>query len=211
MGRKANPEASYLEIEKSFYKNKGNIVEVKEVPIDGLGKRQSLSSSEGLNLVRPVPKKGFEVKVEDKSNVSETKRPRQPVGKAVGGIKRSVPNVILRKPSKFYKDYVEDNSRLRIKPNLSLAIRNEQEKDTFSDMTLLRKPEPASVEKNIDMKEEQSGNVSSFTLLEKPQAKDLNTVHDHFDSVEYTDVQPPQEGLVAEGPTGMDNTLLIWL
>ena len=32
MGRKANPNASYLEIKKQLFKRKGMLVEIKEVP-----------------------------------------------------------------------------------------------------------------------------------------------------------------------------------
>lgn len=181
MGRKANPDASYLEIEKNFYKNKGKIVEVKEVPIDGL-EAQSSSSLDGMNLVRPVPKKGFEV--DDKPVASEIKKPSQPIRKPVEAIKRSVPNVILRKPTVVNEADVEDEPpRLRIKRNLSLTLKNEQAKEKFSDMTLLRKPEPMSVKEehssdananvvdDMDLKkgEEELKDSDSFTLLKKPE------------------------------------------
>ncbi|KAM2779402.1 hypothetical protein COP1_014679 [Malus domestica] len=111
--------------------------------------------------------------------------------------KGSVPNVILRKPSLFNEDDIEDVlSRLRIKPNLSLKMRVEQPKEKFSDMTLLRKPQPVSVDENSKNKQEQSsdaykniiGNaeiekwreeendkVHGFTLLEKPKANCVKT------------------------------------
>lgn len=185
MGRKANPDASYLEIEKNFYKNKGKIVEVKEVPIDGYKKGQSSSSLDGLNLVRPVPKKGFKFEVDDKPIVSEIKKPSQTFRKPVDHIKRSVPNIILRKPTVVNEADVEDKpSKLRIKRNLSLTLKSEQAKEQFSDMTLLRKPEPMSVteehsgnaDANVvgDMelkmgKEELKDSDSDFSLLKKPE------------------------------------------
>ena len=51
MGRKANPDASYLEIEKKFYKKKGKLVEIKEVPFDGSKEVRTSSSLDGLDLV----------------------------------------------------------------------------------------------------------------------------------------------------------------
>ncbi|KAE8055291.1 hypothetical protein FH972_012142 [Carpinus fangiana] len=158
MGRKANPDASYLEIEKNFSKRKGKLVEIKEVPFDG---SKESSSLDGLNLVRPVPKKGFTSKADDK--LPEMKKPSQRVRKSVGSsTKGSVPNVILRKPTVFKEDDLgEKQSGLRIKPNLSLKMGNGQGKDKFSDMTLLRKPEPVSVNKVTEKKPEPYGNVDA--------------------------------------------------
>lgn len=213
LGRKANPESTYMEIEKSFYKNKGKLIEIKEVPFDGSkevpttqekevpfdGPRevQSSSSLDGLNLVRPVPKKGVKFEVDYKPRVSEIKNLRRPVAKPVERTKSSVPNVILRKPTSHYEDDDEDmSSRLRIKPNLSVKMRNEQPKEMFSDMTLLRKPQAVSVDKSSENKKEQSSDVdrnvigdaelekwreeendevSGFTLLEKPIAIGVET------------------------------------
>ncbi|KAK4260559.1 hypothetical protein QN277_003656 [Acacia crassicarpa] len=160
MGRKANPEASYLDIEKSFYKNKGKLVEVEQVPFE-LPKRKSSSSLDDLGLVRPVPVKGTNFKSEDNKASLEIKKPSKPASKAVNVAKSSVPNVILRKPTVYNEDGNEDiSSKLRIKPNLSLKMRNGQSKDKFSDMTLLRKPEP-SIAKETDLKQEPSAPVNA--------------------------------------------------
>nr|XP_011463838.1 PREDICTED: uncharacterized protein LOC101304100 [Fragaria vesca subsp. vesca] len=202
LGRKANPEASYMDIEKSFYKNKGKIVEIKEVPfgvpknaevskpMEGLGldmvrpvpKKVKSSPLDGLNLARPVPKKGVKFEVDDKPRGSEVKKLSRPVApKGVDGSKGSVPNVILRKPSLFSEDDVEDTrSRLRIKPNLSLKMRIEQPKEKFSDMTLLRKPEPVIVDEDSEKKQDESSSsvgrngVGDMTLLRKPEAESIN-------------------------------------
>ncbi|KAM1128110.1 hypothetical protein ACFX13_038790 [Malus domestica] len=212
LGRKANPEASYMDIEKSFYKNKGKIVEIKEVPFDGAKEVQTSQENEvpfdgpkevqssrsldGVNLVRPVPKKGVKFEVDDKPRLSLIKNLRRPVSKPMEPTKHSVPNVILRKPTLFNEDDVEDMpSRLQIKPNLSLKMRIEQPKEKFSDMTLLRKPQPVSVDESSENKQEQSSDVdenvigdaemekwreendkvSGFTLLEKPKATGVKT------------------------------------
>ncbi|KAF5460698.1 hypothetical protein F2P56_020548 [Juglans regia] len=230
MGRKANPDASYLEIEKNFYKRKGKLVEIKEVPFDGSKEVQSSSSLDGLNLVRPVPKKGFTLKADDEP--PKIKKPNQAVGKAAGKTKGSVPNVILRKPNLFNNnDAGEKPSKLRIKPNLSLKMGNGRAKDTFSDMTLLRKPEPVSVNKVTEKRQETYSNVNAkvdssesdmrkeeandefvaFTLLARPEPVNANTKlvneHDHFGGAEV-EVQDDIGESVLKGlpePTRTDN------
>lgn len=206
-----NPDASYMEIEKSFHKKGGKMNDIEEIPLDWskkgqssdslnelnlarpvVKKVQSSNSLNGLNLVRPVPKKGVKFVVDDRSNALEIKRPKQPVGEAMEKAKRSVPNVILRKPSVYNEDDDENEktSKLRIKPNLSLRMGNEQAREKFSDMTLLRKPQQMNahtdfVEKEADaelvvgaelkMSKEQSGDtVSDIPLLKKPEAISIN-------------------------------------
>ncbi|KAI7988111.1 30S ribosomal protein S1 [Camellia lanceoleosa] len=161
MSRKSNPDVSYLEVEKSFYKKKAKSVtdEIVEVPFDGSEKRQLSDSLNGLNLVRPVPKKGVKFEVGNKPIESEVKKPSQPVRKPVDINRGSLPNVILRKPMTFNEDDIgpQKPSKLRIKPNLSLKMGKEQTKATFSDITLLKKPEPVSRDLNLDKKQEPSG------------------------------------------------------
>ncbi|KAL4346300.1 hypothetical protein GQ457_17G021610 [Hibiscus cannabinus] len=186
MGRKANPEASYIEIEKAFHKNKGKIVEVEEVPFDVEKKSPAASSSDGLNLVRPVPKKGVKFETDTKPPVSDMKRPSVSGGKAMDTAKRStLPNVILRKPAVVNEDDVEDRpSRFRMKSNLSLRMRNGKANEHFTDMTLLRKPEPVTVDTSLDdsdnsvvpEKEEEVGDrVGDFTLLKRPEQVSVST------------------------------------
>ncbi|KAJ0049503.1 hypothetical protein Pint_16108 [Pistacia integerrima] len=197
MGRKANPDASYMEIEKEFYKRKGKIVEVREVPFDVSDDKKSSSSSlDGLNLVRPVPKKGVKFQANYKLREPDIKKPSPSVKRAIDRSKSSIPNVILRKPTLVNEDDVEDMpSRLRMKPNLSLKMRNEQAKEKFSDMTLLRRPEPTSTNANEEKetsgnpdakatvdgcglgtrKEEGEGEYVDFTLLKKPATISIKT------------------------------------
>ncbi|KAL7167494.1 hypothetical protein ACSBR2_038038 [Camellia fascicularis] len=161
MSRKSNPDVSYLEVEKSFYKKKGKSVtdETVEVPFDGSEKGQLSDSLNGLNLVRPVPKKGVKFEVDNKPIESEVKKPSQPVRKPVDINRGSLPNVILRKPTTFSEDDIgpQKPSKLRIKRNLSLKMGKEQTKVTFSDITLLKKPEPVSRDLNLDKIQEPSG------------------------------------------------------
>ncbi|KAK7251285.1 hypothetical protein RIF29_34340 [Crotalaria pallida] len=189
MGRKANPDASYLDIEKSYRKKKGKIVEVEEVPFDVSMGRKSSSKLDGLSLARPVPVKGAQFKSDDNQVALEIKKPSLPESKAGNAKKTNVPNVILRKPTVYKGDDEDVLSRLRMRPNLSLNMRDGEVNDRFSDMTLLRKPEP-SVIKDTDTKQEPathlegqrtndnelemtkvepSDEIGNFTLLEQPR------------------------------------------
>lgn len=228
MGKKANPDASYLDIEKSFYKNKGKVVEIEELPFEVSMERKSSGklddpglarpvppakglqfktddnkvaleikkpqriereSNSNLGLVRPVPAKGLQFKPDDNKVAMEIKKPDRTGSEAGNVRKSSVPNVILRKPTVYKDDEDEDrNSRLRMRPNLSLKMRSGQVNERFSDMTLLRKPEQPIAENadtiqepssNLDdrgnndselkmRKEEPCDEVSNWTLLEQP-------------------------------------------
>ncbi|KAF8032991.1 hypothetical protein BT93_D1781 [Corymbia citriodora subsp. variegata] len=208
LGRKANPDASYLEIEKSFYKKKGDI---KEVPLEGTEEGKSSSSLDGLNLVRPVPKKGVRFQ-SDKPMASEPRRPTPLVENSKDSPKSSVPDVILRKPTIFNEDDVEDKpSKLRIKRNLSLRMSNQQVmKERFSDMTLLRKPEPTNVNSDLSSEvvptndfgsvhgetnelhmqnEEIKVEVNDFTQIKKPEA-----VTDRHGQVGYSEALSTANG-----------------
>ncbi|KAK7358640.1 hypothetical protein VNO77_00578 [Canavalia gladiata] len=157
MGRKANPNVSYLDIEKAF--KKGKLVEVEEVPFEGSKRGKSSGKLDGLNLARPVPPKGVKFEVDDNKAALEIKKPLRTENTAGNVRKSSVPNVILRKPTVYKEDGDEGtSSRLRMKPNLSLKMRNEQGKEKFSDMTLLRKPEPP-VAKDTDVVQESSSSL----------------------------------------------------
>ncbi|XVF10631.1 hypothetical protein REPUB_Repub07fG0199300 [Reevesia pubescens] len=63
-----------------------------------------------------------------------------------------------------------------MKPNLSLKMRNENAKEHFSDMTLLRKPEPMSVDDNFGLEKEKlvEDRIGDFTLLRKPEQVSVN-------------------------------------
>jgi len=204
MGRKANPDASYLDIEKAFYKNGGKIVEVEEVPFEGSKGGKSSRKLDDLGLVRPVPVKGFNFKSDDNKPALEIKKPVRSENVEGSDRKSSVPNVILRKPTvhKDDGDVATLTSRLRMKPNLSLKMQDEQVKEKFSDMTLLRKPEPP-VAKSTDTVEEPSSNVdqgnndgelkmwneepgdeiSGFTLLERPHKPSVEKEEEEFGEV----------------------------
>lgn len=195
MARKSNLDMSYLEIEKSYEKKKGRSLnnEIEEVPFDVEEPKKLANSLDGLNLVRPMTKKGVKVEANKKTVERQDKKPTQPVGKVVENSPSSVPNVILRKPSLFGDDENEKSSRLSIRPNLSLRMGKESQKERFSDITLLKRPEPMKSSPNLGGENVHSGSSQAdgfyetgndslnAALLRKPELLDTNFVNDQAD------------------------------
>ncbi|KAL8256036.1 hypothetical protein R6Q59_031103 [Mikania micrantha] len=196
IGRKTNPEMSYLEIEK-LYNKKGlkafsdieevpfDVNDVKKKPndsLDGLNlnrpvpkkgvKFETKDSSGGLNLARPVPKKGVNFETNDKPVTPEVKRPNQPLVEAPSDPMPSVPNVELRKPTTFIDD--DGLTTMRPRPNLSYKVNKEEENDRLTDMTMVRKPAPYMQKEETkvvdDNGESQSQSIvhTDVSLLQKP-------------------------------------------
>ncbi|CAK8579160.1 unnamed protein product [Lathyrus sativus] len=177
MGRKINPDASYLDIEKSFYKRKkGKVVEIEELPFEV--DRPWAKTSPPKPQLEPNDDDG------DKNVAMEIKKPSLTPRKLGTVRKSSAPKAILRKPSLFKKEEDEEesvSSRLMLKPNLSLSG---QVKEKFSDMTLLRKP-GLSIGGNRDgglktRKEEPGYEVANLTLLEQPHRPGSNKKLEKF-------------------------------
>lgn len=175
ISRKTNPETSYLEIEESFDQKKGKTSgEIVEVPFDASKQKKSLNSSNGLNLVRPVPKKGVKFEVDEKPPKTEGYKQSQPISRPEVSRKSSVPNVILRKPSLYSEE--DESSKFKIKPNLTLKMGKELKPEKFSDVTLLKKPEPMRISSDDSEKNGQSSDKSSdATLLKKPEPMRINS------------------------------------
>ncbi|KAK9072922.1 hypothetical protein SSX86_009358 [Deinandra increscens subsp. villosa] len=196
IGRKTNPEMSYLEIEK-LYNKKGlkafsnteevpfDVSDVRKKPkdsLDGLNlnrpipkkgvKFETNDSSNGLNLTRPIPQKGVKFETNDKPVAPKVKRPNQPLAKAPSNLMPSVPNVELRKPTTFADD--EDLTPMRPRPYLSFEVNKEEENDRFTDMTMVRKPAPFLQKEETEVvdndSEIQSGSEiqTNVSLLQKP-------------------------------------------
>ncbi|KAI3716761.1 hypothetical protein L1987_67875 [Smallanthus sonchifolius] len=197
IGRKTNPEMSYLEIEK-LYNKKGlkAFNDIEEVPfdvsdvrkkpsdsLDGLNltrpipkkgvKFETNDSPYGLNLTRPVPKKGVKFETNDKPVAQVVKRPNQPLAKAPINPMPSVPNVELRKPTTFEED--DGLTTMRPRPNLSFKVNKEEDKDRLTDMTMVRKPLPfvqkeeTEVVDNDSESQSQSETQTDVSLLQKPE------------------------------------------
>ncbi|XP_057764385.1 uncharacterized protein LOC130985422 isoform X2 [Salvia miltiorrhiza] len=190
MGRKSNPDVSYLEIEKLLDKKKGSALDenVEEVPCDLPDQKRSVKSVQGLNLVRPVLKKGAKFEETAKPVEKSAKSSIRPIKKASEETKSSVPDVILRKPRSFNEDDgASGSTRFGMRPNLSLRMGKEPQKERFSDITLLRKPEPMTSKSEVG---EENSRQDSFDgsyrssstegrgsapLLKKPELLKLNS------------------------------------
>ncbi|CAG7868694.1 unnamed protein product [Brassica rapa] len=230
VARKVNPEASFVEVEKSFYKNKGKLPDIESIPLDWSKedkKKPTSPSLDGLNLVKPVPRDGVKFEASDKPVVKKPnfslKKPLDaaaaaPVAAAATPPKRTLPNVILRKPSSYYvNNEEEDESKLRLKRNLTLKMRNDRENERFSDMTLLRKPEPVSVNAEEESPEdkvlsdgltvEEAVVYSEYTLLEKPEARPepANVEEEAVELPEIEDTSAPTE-MQLESDTSSDSS-----
>uniref|UniRef100_A0A7N1A9A1 S1 motif domain-containing protein n=1 Tax=Kalanchoe fedtschenkoi TaxID=63787 RepID=A0A7N1A9A1_KALFE len=217
MGKRLNPDASALDIEKSFYKNKGKL-DIEEVPFNAPTKLKSSvdsqvevsldasKSSGALNLMRPVPKKGVQFTSQVRPVLKEIKKPNTSAGdaSAIERPARTIPNVILRKPG-FYKEDDSENAKLErlnmsIKPNLNLKMVNEINKEQFTDMTLLRKPTPMSESVSSDqllygdrgtrqIDEQQPQEISrGFTMSKKPErVSNVDYISDENPSIIFED------------------------
>ncbi|KAK4435298.1 hypothetical protein Salat_0693200 [Sesamum alatum] len=229
MGRKLNPDMSYLEIEKLLDKKKGKALdeEIKEVPFDLSDEKKSTQSIQGLDLVRPVPKKGTNFGTTNKPVESNAKNSKQTIQKATKESKSSVPNVILRKPSSYYENDGGDgkSSRFSMKPNLSLKMGKNPQQERFSDITLLKKPEPMTIspksgeeDAHSDSKDGQTGDKSveygtasagrsdAAALLQKPELMKLNfnKEGEQESSEEY--VEPSSGNIANENTLNISNS-----
>lgn len=195
MARKSNPDATYLETEKAFEKKKrkSSDSKIEEVPFDVAEEKRSVSSVGGLNLVRPLTRKGVKGEADEKPSERRDKKPTQPVAKVVENSRRSVPNVLLRKPSVYDDVDSEQSSRLSIRPNLSLRMGKEPQKERFSDITLLKKPEPLKMVPDLEGENGHSGgskadgghetgnNSLDPALLRMPEQLETNFISDQAD------------------------------
>ncbi|KAI3792453.1 hypothetical protein L2E82_06333 [Cichorium intybus] len=199
IGRKTNPELSFLEIEK-LYNKKGlkafndieevpfDVSDIRRKPKDSLDESKLTrpipmprptpkSSLDGLNLTRPVPKKGVKFEASDKPIpvIPKVKKLNQTFEKAVNIPTESVPNVEIRKPTTFKDD---DSSGMLQRPNLSFQINKEQEKkEKLTDMTMVRKPEPYLQKEETEVIEDDDviknslieEDETNVSLLQKPE------------------------------------------
>ncbi|KAG5563166.1 hypothetical protein RHGRI_005801 [Rhododendron griersonianum] len=117
MAKRLNPDVSYLEVEKSFNKRKGKPVVIEELPFDV--ERKSTTSPNGLNLVRPVPRKGVKFEADNKPIKTDVRNGSQLMRKPIDNARDPLPNIILRKPTALNEDYSgpHTSSQSRIKPN----------------------------------------------------------------------------------------------
>ncbi|CAN1189835.1 30S ribosomal protein S1 [Linum perenne] len=190
--KKLYPNASYLEVEKEFRRNKGKMDEIEELPFEISNDRRIKSSSsspseDGLNLNRPVLKQGmkFQEVVRKPAKVLPVmKKPSRPGVKdasdsSSNSVKRSVPNVSLRKPTEFSVDDDDEEDKgfksgvKMIEPSLMMKMRSERNNVRLTDMTLVRKPEAVSVEKKQESPANVDSTVNDTPLLRKPETMNV--------------------------------------
>ncbi|KAF6135288.1 hypothetical protein GIB67_021650 [Kingdonia uniflora] len=194
VGRKLNPDLTYLEVEKSFGTKKGELfdemLEMEQVV-------QQQSSKPRLSLVRrPVSAKFKEsVSVGNDSNVSKVKKKLSGVVKAP-----PPPSVPLRKPSSAYQEDMiktteEKSSRMRVQSNLVLKMGKEKVKVSVSDVTLLKKPEPVIADDSVE-----SSSVLSVGLDASSDTKgSADSSNDLLSDVLKVGLQPFKQGEVKSG------------
>lgn len=188
MARKEDPDVSYMEVEKAFFskkKGKFSFSELEEVSFDVSEGKKQVTLPSGLNLVRPVPKKGVKFETSVKSIGTAARRPSQK--KDVDSSPSDVPNVLLRKPSLFNEVEDEKSLPISIKPKLSWKLENEPPKEENFDFILLDRPTPLEIKPNIDEENHNSRSLKSealkgnnndtaknISLLGRPEPLDLN-------------------------------------
>lgn len=171
MARKANPDASYLEVEKSFMKNKGKLDDTMFNIPDDLNvevRRPSNLAKPRLNVSRPV--------------MNTAARPVRPIQRPPAvdkppnrlpensGNKSGDSNISLRKPSTFQEDDIETDkySTFKVKPNLFLKMRKDSS-EILNDVTLLKKPEV--IQKPVSPEQEDVSAVKPLNPSELLHAK----------------------------------------
>ncbi|XP_073019722.1 uncharacterized protein [Primulina eburnea] len=223
MGRKSNPDMTYLEIEKLLDKKKGKTSndEIEELHFDASEGKNLTKSVQGLNLVRPVPKSGAKFQTTDKPVELDNKKSNEPYKTGTKESKSSVPDVILRKPKLFNEDDGNEKySRFGMKPNLTLKMWKEPQKERFSDITLLKKPEmtinPDGLEgtdtsgsgdaKSVVMDGTEDTVLKPGVLSQKPELIHFNLKdeQDHKTSEEYS--EPSSSEVDAEDKSLISNS-----
>ncbi|KAI0509990.1 hypothetical protein KFK09_010590 [Dendrobium nobile] len=153
MARKDNPHVSYLDVEKSFRKDKGKLDDLMDMPTDVLvakdlssqqsHKAQNLQRQSKLNLSRPVMNKVTKSSMLEEKPIFVEGHEKQLPGNV--NKKTSTSNISLRKPSVYHDDDFEENSsKFTIKPNLYFKMRSSPPQSS-GDVTLLKKPEVVQV------------------------------------------------------------------
>ncbi|XP_073130931.1 uncharacterized protein [Henckelia pumila] len=226
MGRKSNPDISYLDIEKLLDEKKGKTSndETKELHFDASEGENPTKTVQGLNLVRPVPKRGAKFQTTDKPVESDNKKYNEPNKTGTKESKSNVPDVILRKPKLFNEDDGNEKySRFGMKPNLTLNMWKEPQKERFSDITLLKKPEMTvnpdggegtetsnSVDAQSVVKDEIEDTISKpSVLLQKPELIHYVSKDEQEDKLSEEYSEPSSSDVDAEDKSLVSNSFNI--
>lgn len=193
MAKKANPDVSYLEVEKSFMKNKGKLdesmlsigvdINVERRPTSDLSREKNLSlsrpemkegakSTSNLSLSRPVMNKGV-------TSTDELKLSRPVVNKGVKNtaelnLSRPVLNkgvqaaaeLNLSRPVMSNVGRPMEPAEQNQTPNVSLRKPDVAQEDDVPD-----KPSKLRIKPNLllKMRKDKNENLNDVTLLKKPE------------------------------------------
>ncbi|XP_009398552.1 uncharacterized protein LOC103983107 isoform X1 [Musa acuminata AAA Group] len=220
MARKSNPDVSYLEVEKSFRRNKGKLddyminvpedMRVKQPPSvsskkeDTSNKKnaQNVTVEGQVNLSRPTMNRGIRAMRPPEKPTSIQSQPNQILGDTED--RSTDPNISLRKPSITQDDDIEMNSKLKFKPNLVLKMRKNTS-ENISNVSLLKKPEVVKVPLGSEQESVSSGNSSQSSLTEmRAPDKDVKILHEGNMSMNNTDLVTTAANLDELQVTGLD-------
>ncbi|GKE09986.1 hypothetical protein Tco_1413537 [Tanacetum coccineum] len=171
IGRKINPELSSLEIEK-LYNKKGmkSLTDIEEVPFDVSDIREKPNDSlDGVNLTRPVPKKGVKFEANDSLDGLNLPRPVPKKGvkiEANDSLERlNLTRSVRKKGFKFEKTDPLNGHTLTL-PAPKKGVQLERSGDNQKPAPFLEKE---NVEEPISLKESLSEIQKDVALLQKPE------------------------------------------
>ncbi|URD74865.1 S1 RNA binding domain [Musa troglodytarum] len=218
MARKLNPDVSYLEVEKSFRRNKGKLddyminvpedmrvnqppsVSSKKADTSNKKNARNVTAEGQVNLSRPTMNRGIRA-MSPPEKPTSIQTPNQILGDTDG--RSTGPNISLRKPSITQDDDIEMNSKLKFKPNLVLKMRKNTS-ENISNVSLLKKPEVVKVPLGSDQESVSSGNSSQSSLTEmRAPDKDVKILHEG-NMLNNTDLVTTAANLDELQVTGLD-------
>ncbi|KAG6474585.1 hypothetical protein ZIOFF_068523 [Zingiber officinale] len=186
MARKLDPNVSYLDVEKSFYKNKGKMsdyalnipsdvileeLQPPKKPDTSYQKNPQNVKDSNINLSRPTISRRPKTMKSSEGSIQVQTQPNHNRGKTDD--RSEPPNISLRKPTVTQDDDFEINSKFKIEPNVFLKMRKTSSED-ISNMSLLRKPEV--VKPNFESTQQKVSAGDSFqTSLDEVRGFDSDT------------------------------------
>ncbi|XP_072995381.1 uncharacterized protein [Typha latifolia] len=191
--RKSNPDATFLDIEKSLNKKKNKVDDVliniqsdvsegqsSESPnsVNILSQKEvtKMPSGRKLSLSRPVMSKAAQATSSDEKPMLIEKKPKFYQENSADKSSNSV--IDLRKPSVFQGDDSEIELKLKLKPNIYLKMRKDTS-ENLSNVTLLKKP--GIIKAPLDSEQESVSSVDS-TQASSSEIKDQNVMANEIES-----------------------------
>ncbi|KAJ9555246.1 hypothetical protein OSB04_009860, partial [Centaurea solstitialis] len=133
---------------------------------------KSVPNADFQKLERPnqMLAKGLNYPMQSVPNADFPKleRPNQTLAKGLNNPRPSVPIAELRKPTTFNED--DGSAAMLQRPYLSFQVSKEQEKERFTDMTLVRKPAPYLQKEETEAIDNDEENANRCFASAKPEA-----------------------------------------